>query len=488
MWGTDLFSAEYVQGDLASSGLISALTHYIGIVAVFIISIVGFGIVMSSIMKNAMAGLYCVNPKLWDRVAEVKENGGNRATEAIGKFGAVGKVASKPVGLLISGFCAVLPNVKAMTDFDDNDTLDAKAYFLRALPLMIFQIFVGVFIFYGYPSKVAAYAGDFGTGLFDVVLTNVDPTAWVEAVPTTFANYTLVTDGATDDESKAVNKVSYAVIKRYVAKYNDITKSKRVEIGLDIESWVMTEMTSMENAGRYLDSSAYDMSVECLIPGVPQDLSRVNQADTSGAYSRPKVGGTGIVTYSFVGDASMFDSGTAMDNSNDYVRVNLVFTPIAQKVDSSNIKSVVHVNSKTKDSINEVQIKLANSSTINGWTVRTSGKSAVGTAVVGDKSVKVTISVVGGTLVVTPQSKSDSISGLSEITGISGLKYANGTTVSHSITGVTVDTSVNVVTFMPEISDMFNTWTYGEAPAKKEADTGSSGNSAESGGITGGAN
>lgn len=488
MWGTDLFSAEYVQGDLASSGAISTLTHWVGVAAVFIISIVGFGIVMSSIMKNAMAGLYCTNNKLWDRVAEVKENGGTKVSESIGKYGTVGKAASKPVGLVISAFCALLPNVKAMTDFDDNDTLDAKAYFMRAIPLMVLQMFIGVFIFYGYPSKVAAYASDFGTGLFDVVLTNVDPTAWVEAIPTTFANYTLVTDGAKDDESKAVNKVSYAVIKKYVAKYSDITKSKRVEVGLDIESWVMSELTNMENADKYLDASAYDLSVECLIPSVPQDLSRVNQVDSNGAYSRPRVSNTGIVTYSFVGDATMFDSGTTIDNSNDFVRVNLVFTPIAQKVDSSNIKSVLVFNARTSNDVKKVTFKIADNSTLNGWTVRTSGKSAVGTAVVGSESVKVSITVVGGTLVIEPQSSSDKIDGLSEVTNISGLKYANGTTISHSITGIRIDSSKTAVTFEPEMTDIFNSWEFGAKPTKKNEDTESGTSVSGSGGITGGQN
>lgn len=472
MWGSDLFSAEYVQGDLGSSGIIVTLTHYIGIIAVFVISIVGFGIVMSSIMKNAMAGLYCTNKKLWDRVDDIKNNRGDSViVKARGALN--GKAITKPVGMLISGLCSILPNVKAMTDFDEDDTLDAKAYFMRSIPLMILQIFIGVFIFYGYPSKLAAYAADFGTGVFDVVLTNVDPTSWVEAIPSSFANYTLVTDGATDDESVAVNKVSYAVIKKYVSKYSDITKSKRVEVALDIESWVMAEMTSTQElvGNHYLDSSAYEMSVECLIPNVPQDLSKVNSPDANGVYNRPKVGSTGIVTYSFVCDADTFDSGTTKDNSNDFVRVNLVFTPIAQKVDSSNIKSSIYVPASSKtESNNKVIITLNATAEVNGWKVRTSGKSAVGTAIVGTKSVKVNLTVVGGIVTVEPSSSSDSITGLSQINDISGLKYAYGTTISHSITDIVIDGGTTVVTFKPMLSDLFNSWTYGETPKKKDSE------------------
>ena len=83
---TDLFSGDWTQGNLFE---IQGLVNVLAGIAVVVISAVGFGIVIFSILKNAISGLYVVNPPFWDRVSQLKEDAVNGATglvnDTIGK-------------------------------------------------------------------------------------------------------------------------------------------------------------------------------------------------------------------------------------------------------------------------------------------------------------------------------------------------------------------------------------------------------------------
>ena len=167
-----LFNIQWSKGNLGS---INFIVQWLSWASVILISIVGFGIVIFSIGKNALAGLYAVSPKLWDRVDEVKkanisakQGSGNQLINILGSIPTI--------------LCKALPNVKAMTEFDD-EQISPKVYFMKSLPVLCLQIFVGVFIFFGYPSQVANTVSKFGTGVLDVVFANVDPTAWISKLP-----------------------------------------------------------------------------------------------------------------------------------------------------------------------------------------------------------------------------------------------------------------------------------------------------------------
>lgn len=55
---TDLFAPEWTTGNLFE---IQGVVNILGGLAVIVISVVGFGIVIFSILKNAISGLYVVN-------------------------------------------------------------------------------------------------------------------------------------------------------------------------------------------------------------------------------------------------------------------------------------------------------------------------------------------------------------------------------------------------------------------------------------------
>ena len=67
----ELLNLNWFSGDV--TGPVQPVVEAIGAGASVIISVVGFLIVCSSILKNSTHGLYAVSPKFWDRVYDVKQ-------------------------------------------------------------------------------------------------------------------------------------------------------------------------------------------------------------------------------------------------------------------------------------------------------------------------------------------------------------------------------------------------------------------------------
>ena len=173
--GQDLFSKAWTEGNLYEiQGFVSKLGSF----ACMLISIVGFGIVIFSILKNAMSGLYVVNPTFWDRVDDIKQQAisGMQSTiqEAAGSVNGKGNYAAQKVGGIFTFLLGLIPNIKALTDFDDGVPVDKKQYFMKSIPLLIAQIFIGMMIFFGYPAKIAEWLGNGATYAIAAVIKNVD--------------------------------------------------------------------------------------------------------------------------------------------------------------------------------------------------------------------------------------------------------------------------------------------------------------------------
>lgn len=449
----DLFNVEWTTGNL-SMPVVETIAKYLGVFAAAVISIVGFGIVWATILKNAMHGLYAVAPKFWDRVDEVKKAGLRDAGNKIsGGNNEVMKLLGSVTGVLLS----LLPNVKAMTDFD-GEVLDAKAYFMKAIPLMCVNIFVGVFIFFGYPSQVAQKCSEFGTGLFDVVLTNVDPSAWVQSLPDKLAVLKFSTDGSMNELDKHINKISKKVANAYVGAV-DMTKEKRLEAALAIEAWVANNIS---DCAEYCNSDKYDMSVTASMykTGGAPDISRVHNQVTNG-----------IATFAYTELATNinggFDPGAPnMDQvSTWYIRYDLKFTPKASKGDSSSADVTMSVaNDLFQISAKAIEIKYADSATAGfGFALL---DAANGVAVTSDsKEIKVNIKLNDNKLVITPKNGKDDLSAVTSIQSVQGVAYLYGnsknkvTSISRGGSGITFTTKDG------------QSWSFGDDPVNAGANS-----------------
>ena len=81
---SSVFNRAFTEGNV---DVISTFAKVFGGVCQIVISAIGFGIIMASIAKNAINGLYAVNPKLFDRVNDIKKAGTDFGKGHIGTNG-----------------------------------------------------------------------------------------------------------------------------------------------------------------------------------------------------------------------------------------------------------------------------------------------------------------------------------------------------------------------------------------------------------------
>lgn len=310
----ELLNLSWFSGDV--NGQMAPVIEFIGMLASCVISLVGFLIVVSTILKNSTHGLYAVSPKFWDRVYEVKQ--ADLRSASSGYNNQVGKF----IGTVTSFLLSLLPNVKALTDFE-KDQMDAKHYFMKAIPMMCLAIFIGVFIYLGYPAKVAGFASRFGTTVIDMVLDNVNPEAIAESLPKELAVLKYQTDNAASDTDKVANQVAKQAINALVgtaAMHGDMTKEAKQECLTRIEQETI-QLANGEYA-QYADAETYKWSV---VASVSETGTRTFSRSNGVADSN------GVVVYNNGIDVSTLPMGVTYDISDWYLYWTITFTPIAQK-------------------------------------------------------------------------------------------------------------------------------------------------------------
>lgn len=448
-----LFNTEWTVGDLSS---ITSVKNLLALIAVTVISFVGFGIVISTIMKNAVAGLYATNPRLWDKVNTAKkrhmEGGSTNRWQGI-------------ADTILSWF----PDIKGFTDFEDGNAVDPKGYFLRAIPTMIISVFVGIFIFYGYPTKIAEKFGSVGREVLDVALANIDPVEWVSNVYTKFTRPDFATDGAKDDYNKAVNDISSTIWTTYVGKLTDMTKEKRVDIGYKIEDWVI--QTATEYA-EYTNKDKYKIAIESRVytQGIPNLEYVHDQLDET----------SGIYTVAYTKCMEDFAPGSTIDTSNMYIAYFLTFVPVASKTDSISIVCKMTVGSPVY-SKNGKEASLVIPSLTDSLTCKISCEDGSGDF----GSTGVSIHIEGNELIFT--SKQGKLSGTA-ITNIGRVYYViNGQ--KHKIDLIEFNNNVTKPQFEAVDQSLNITgWVFGEDPTvekdlKPDTDRFSNDNIETSGGM-----
>lgn len=443
----NLFKPEYLEGNLS---IIPMVTAVIGAVVLSIVSVVGFCLTLMPIAKNALHGLYSVFPKFFDMVAEAKaaqsgilsQKGGSQARIALGSIARV--------------LLCMVPNVRTITDFDD-ELLDPKAYFIKAIPWMCLQVFMGVFIFFGYPARIANKVSTFGTSVFDVVLLNVDPVAWVEKLPTKFTILSLSSEGSNDPFDKVVVKATKEAYNSLVGELTDVTKEQRVQVGKQVENWIINEITPYS---QYANPDAYTYTVKARIETQPPDISRVHDKHVNGSHQ-----------YVFVRPLAEFETGTAMSTENLYLRVDYVFTDKAKSEKGlKSVDCVMSIPSNLK--INNVggqvptvtvDLKVEYSSNA---VLQTLSKA---TGVYNGVDVFVKVNEGTNILIITPQNQKEKLPEGGGLTSISGLSYVQNNNV-HGIKSINFTGSSILFTPVAEGSGI-KPWAWGQGPKNETNQT-----------------
>ena len=348
--GKDLFNENWTTGNLYALG---GWTEKIGNVACVVISFVGFGIVIFSIIKNALSGLYVVNPNFWDKVDEVKTamigadgNGQGYINSAIsGVAGKGGNQVGQQLGGALTYLLSMVPNVKALTDFDGSDgTIDKKQYFARSIPLLVAQIFIGMLIFFGYPSKIANWIGSAGTQVLDMLIDNTDPVAIVTNLSGKFISAQFMYESSDDLYEKQVYNASKEAWTAIVGHLTDIEKNPRQEVAYAVESWVYSKFAPYSSTIGAPDGFNVSSSVTYTTTTPVAPASMAQSGD--GVYVSTAANGT--VSYRAWIDVLSFtrDTGTTMRGDQDYIVVTYTCTPKAVS-STTTVSGIVHMRRGT---------------------------------------------------------------------------------------------------------------------------------------------
>lgn len=339
----NLFNEAWTEGNLYS---IQSVVEVLGNFSCKVISIVGFGIVIFSILKNALSGLYVVNPNFWDKVDDLKTQAVAMANDSINgtlqmagsRFGQGGNVAANKLGSIFTFILSAIPNVKALTDFDDGVPVDKKQYFMRSIPLLIIQIFIGMLIFFGYPAKIANWIGSGATYAISAVINNIDPVETVTKLSESFTVYNLSTDGSQDRFEQVVNEATNDMISTVKTKYSDMKKNPTQETAYALEQALLTDLDIDVIRNTLGATEGYDISISTTareqLPTVSGNYKNVSSGnDQAGPYMAQATNGT--VSFVYWVQGTVLPTGSTMVGSSDFFVWRITATPMAVSNTSS---------------------------------------------------------------------------------------------------------------------------------------------------------
>ena len=321
----NLFDKAWTEGNLYE---IQPVVNVLGTFACWVISIVGFGIVIFSILKNAFSGLYVVNPAFWDKVSDVKAQAVTGAQKTIGDATKGGNAAVQKLGGLFVFLLGLIPNVKALTDFEDEAPVDKKQYFMRSIPLLVAQIFIGMLIVQGWPAKLANWIGTGATYAIGAVINNVDPVQVVLNLSDAFITFNLRTDGSLDPREQTINKMAADMTKTVQTRYDDMHKDSVQQTANYIEEKLITEFKGDRVTAAVGAAEGYKISVSVMSQSNVPAVSESYQKDEgSNVWYAQATNGTYSFKYWISG--SELPTGSTKVSDNDYFVWTVMATPVA---------------------------------------------------------------------------------------------------------------------------------------------------------------
>lgn len=346
---TDLFSGEWTQGNLFEiQGLVNVLGH----LAVIVISAVGFGIVIFSILKNAISGLYVVNPPFWDKVSDLKNDMVQGATGMVNDtIGKSNNVVAKKLGGGLTLLLGYIPNIKALTDFDDSDGeyIDKKQYFIKSIPLLVAQIFIGTLIFMGYPTKIASWVGTGGTYIIDAVINNVDPIETVQKISDGIVVYSLATDGSQDPFEVNINDFTREVFRVVNSQYTDMKKDSAQNVALTIEQNISAAFTDQsvrdvlgaDQGYNFTSSAIYTTITPAPSGGFKEIATNLHASQAS----------NGTITYRYYINGTDLNSGSTLVSASDWFVLSVTCTP--ESISNASTASLIAFGSFNSNAVIE---------------------------------------------------------------------------------------------------------------------------------------
>jgi len=227
----DIISSERYQGNIESiEWLVKIFDNFF----VQVVTIVGFFIISLAFLKNILAGCYCAFPTFFDRLASYKQNLSSKKGQGAG-------------GILFWVLSLFIPDVKALTDFADDDQglkYNIKTYLLKSMALGIVTVMIGTIIYNGLYRDIIGKSADAGAHVLSSYIINRDFNRMIDEALETGADYVFSYDTSTP-QGRALNRISTEVYNKVKQYYGDVrTSENRSELGQNIENWITSSLNA----------------------------------------------------------------------------------------------------------------------------------------------------------------------------------------------------------------------------------------------------
>lgn len=241
------------------------------------ISAISFFIISAALLKNACAGAYVANQKFWNNVAEAHEAmDASKLAGVFQKGGMQNFMSSLGNGGIKNFLLCLIPNIKAMTDFDDTD-IEPKTYFMKAIPQMLACIIIGVFIYNGYYRDTAATVGSFGSEICNRLFASVDPVTFVDKITQTTTVPESIYANDPTLQGKAILKLSQELYKTFLSESKNLTDMEaKTSLMRDCEKLAYDLLNEDHIKDKFFsDSRKYDFAISNVkVTAVPSNATQ----------------------------------------------------------------------------------------------------------------------------------------------------------------------------------------------------------------------
>lgn len=330
---SDIMNNERFQGAIEN---ISWLTERVDYWFSVVISVTAFFIISAALLKNACAGAYCANHKFWDKVAEAHEKNEAISLANIKDFFIQKNFLNTTGGGIRDFLLGLVPNIKALTDFDDAD-IEPKQYFMKAIPQMLICVIIGVFIYNGYYRDTAAKVGQFGSEICERVFAAVDPSSFIDKLTQTAAKPDNIYENDTTLQGQDIYKLSSEIYTTFVSEAKDFTGSDQMTALMrDSEAKAYETLNKPEvTSVCYTDSRLYDFHISNISVTPCSPEAAVSATEKSGTMIRNNADTKNNSKYTF----SYFCG--CPETVKDYVGNNtmcrITFTMIGESKDNTQL-------------------------------------------------------------------------------------------------------------------------------------------------------
>lgn len=239
---------------------------------IWIISFIGFFIISSAMLRNVLSGCYAAFPRLFDMLAETKEQFKNSKDQQ--------------GGMLKYVISFVIPNIKPLTDFADG-TASPRGYFTKSILLGVVTVIIGVCIYNGLYRDLIREGAQLGTHVISNYILRIDFTREFDKIMETGRMYKFIWANSKADGDKSRQKIAKAVYMKAIDMHGDVrTTESRRQVGSTVEQKLMTFFETGEssvgmdnievdkgNMADYFDSTSWDCIIEVNDSSAPNGRS-----------------------------------------------------------------------------------------------------------------------------------------------------------------------------------------------------------------------